>query len=202
MHVDGGRIKEEGIPMKQETKHAYVFPDPVALVTVADGHGGANIITLAWVGMASSDPRSVTIAIRPTRHSHGLLTAAGEFCLNIPGEELVRETDWCGVHSGRDFDKWAETGLTPEPSVHIAAPRITQCRYALECTVTETVHIGVHDLFVARVEAAFADPEILNDRGHVDYTLLRPMAYMPDQYWSLGERIYGYGDSKKDAPAE
>jgi flavin reductase (DIM6/NTAB) family NADH-FMN oxidoreductase RutF len=188
--------------MKQETKHAYVFPDPVALVTVADGSGGANIITLAWVGMASSDPRSVTIAIRPTRYSHALLVTAGEFCLNIPGEELVRQTDFCGVNSGRDHDKWAETGLTPEPSVHIAAPRIAQCRYSLECRVTETLHLGVHDLFVGEVLGAYADPEILDERNHVDYAKLRPMAYMPDEYWSLGARIYGYGQSKKDAAGE
>jgi flavin reductase (DIM6/NTAB) family NADH-FMN oxidoreductase RutF len=183
--------------MKQQTKHAYVFPDPVAMVTVADGEGGANIITLAWVGMASSDPRSVTIAIRPTRHSSGLLKAAGEFCLNIPGEELVRETDFCGVNSGRDHDKWAETGLTPEPSEHISAPRIAQCRYALECRVVETVSLGVHDLFVGEVLGAYADDSILDEAGKVDYTLLKPMAYMPDQYWSLGERIFGYGDSNK-----
>jgi flavin reductase (DIM6/NTAB) family NADH-FMN oxidoreductase RutF len=188
--------------MKRETKHAYVFPDPVALVTVSDGAGGANIITLAWVGMACSDPRCVTIAIRPSRHSSALLKAAGEFCVNIPGEHLVRETDHCGIVSGRDHDKWAETGLTPEASVHVAAPRIAQCHYSLECTVIETVPLGAHDLFVGRVEAAYADDSILDSAGKVDYTLLRPMAYMPDQYWSLGERIYGYGDSKKDAAAE
>lgn len=183
--------------MKQETRHAYVFPDPVALVTVPDSTGGANIITLAWVGMASSDPRSVTIAIRPSRHSHDLLVPAGEFCLNIPGEELVRETDWCGVNSGRDHDKWAETGLTPEPSEHILAPRIAQCRYALECRVVQTVSLGAHDLFVGEVLGAYADPALLDEKGRVDYTLLRPMAYMPDEYWSVGRRIYGYGDSKR-----
>jgi flavin reductase (DIM6/NTAB) family NADH-FMN oxidoreductase RutF len=183
--------------MKVETKHAYVFPDPVAMITVPDGAGGSNIITLAWVGMASSDPRSVTIAVRPTRHSHGLLKAAGEFCLNIPGEDLVRETDFCGVNSGRDHDKWAATGLTPEPSVHVAAPRIAQCRYSLECRVVETVGLGVHDLFVAEVVGAYADDSILSEAGKVDYTLLKPMAYMPDQYWSLGSKIFGYGDSNK-----
>ena len=182
--------------MKQETKHAYVFPDPVALVTVAGRKGGANIVTLAWVGMACSDPRCVTIAIRPSRYSNTLLKAAGEFCLNIPGRELVRETDHCGVVSGRDHDKWAETGLTPEPSEHIAAPRISQCRFALECTVIETVSLGAHDLFVGRVEGAYIDPSVLDESGKVDYTKLDPMAYLPDQYWSLGERIYGYGESK------
>ncbi|HEX9093369.1 MAG TPA: flavin reductase family protein [Coriobacteriia bacterium] len=183
--------------MKQETKHAYVFPDPVALVTVPDGAGGANIITLAWVGMASSDPRSVSIAVRPSRHSNTLLKAAGEFCLNIPGEDLVRQTDWCGVNSGRDHDKWAETGLTPEPATHIAAPRIAECRYSLECRVVETLQLGAHDLFVGQVVAAYADPDVLDDSGRVDYAKLRPMAYMPEEYWSLGAPIYGYGESRK-----
>lgn len=182
--------------MKQETRHAYVFPDPVALVTVADGEGGANIITLAWVGMASSDPKTITIAVRPSRLSNLLLRQAGEFCLNIPGEEIVRETDWCGVHSGRDFDKWAETGLTPEPSEHIGAPRILECRYALECSVVETLQLGAHDLFVGRVLASYADPSILDEKGRVDYAKLRPMAYLPEQYWSLGQPLYRYGESK------
>jgi flavin reductase (DIM6/NTAB) family NADH-FMN oxidoreductase RutF len=183
--------------VKQETKHAYVFPDPVALVTVADGAGSANIVTLAWVGMASSDPRSVSIAVRPSRHSNELLRASGEFCLNVPGVELVRETDVCGTVSGRDHDKWAETGLVPEPSEHVTAPRIAQCRYSLECRVVETLQLGAHDLFVGRVVAAFADPDVLDARGRVDYSRLRPMAYMPDEYWSLGERIYGYGESAR-----
>ncbi len=183
--------------MKISTTHAYVFPDPVALVTVPDGTGGANIITLAWVGMSCSDPRCVSVAIRPSRYSNTLLKAAGEFCLNIPGEELVAQTDLCGVVSGRDHDKWAEAGLTAEASEHVAAPRIAECRYGLECTVIETLALGAHDLFVGRVEVAWADESVLDSRGHVDYAALRPMAYMPDQYWSLGRKIYGYGDSKK-----
>ncbi len=183
--------------MKEPTNHVYVFPNPVALVTVPDGAGSANIITLAWVGMTCSDPLCISIAIRPSRHSNVLLRAAGEFCLNIPGEELVTQADHCGMVSGRDHDKWVETGLTPEPSQHVSAPRIAECRYALECKVIETVPLGAHDLFIARAEGAFADPAILDDRGHVDYAKLRPMAYMPNQYWSLGNRIYTYGESNK-----
>jgi flavin reductase (DIM6/NTAB) family NADH-FMN oxidoreductase RutF len=183
--------------MRRETTQAFVFPNPVALVTVADGADKANIITLAWVGMACSDPVSVSIAIRPSRYSHELLADTGELTLNIPGEDLLEATDLCGTVSGRDVDKWREAGLTPEPATKVGAPLIVECPYALECRVVETLSLGAHDLFVGKVLAAHADEDVLDEKGGVRYDRLRPLSYLPYDYYSIGERVYGYGESRK-----
>ena len=182
--------------MKVETKQAFVFPNPIALVTVADGDAKANIITIAWVGMACSDPVTITIAVRPSRHSHELLARAGEFVLNVPGRDLLEATDHCGVVSGRDHDKWSEAGLTPEPASHVGAPLIKECPYALECKVVETLELGAHDLFVARVLAAHVEHRFVEDGGELDYEAMELLTYLPYDYFTVGERIYHYGQSK------
>jgi flavin reductase (DIM6/NTAB) family NADH-FMN oxidoreductase RutF len=183
--------------VKTQVKRAFVFPGPVTLVTVADAAGGANIVTLAWVGMACSDPVCVTIAVRPSRHSHGLLKASGEFCVNIPSEDMAAATDLCGVVSGRDTDKWAAAGFTSEPAEHVSAPRIAECRYSLECRVVHSVVLGAHELFVGEVLGAYADESVLDEQGSLDYGLLRPFAYLPHHYHSVGPRLYEYGQSNK-----
>lgn len=183
--------------MKIQTRHAFVFPDPVALVTVSDYDGRANIVTLAWVGMACSDPVTVTIAVRPSRYSNELLRSAGEFVLNIPSEGIVEAVDHCGSVSGRDHDKWSETGLTPEPAEAVSAPRIAECAYALECRILETMPLGAHDLFIANVLGAYADERILTPDARLDHDVLRPLVYVPNEYRALGPRLYGYGDSSR-----
>jgi flavin reductase (DIM6/NTAB) family NADH-FMN oxidoreductase RutF len=183
--------------VKQRIEHAFVFPDPVVLVTVAgeDGEGTPNIITIAWVGMACSDPVAVTIAVRPSRHSHGLLVRTGEFAVNVPGAALTEQVDLCGTLSGRDVDKWERTGLTPEPARHISAPLIRECSYALECRVVETVPLGAHDLFVGQVLAAHADEDVLDEKGRLRYERIDPLTYLPFEYHRVGEKVYLRGQS-------
>jgi flavin reductase (DIM6/NTAB) family NADH-FMN oxidoreductase RutF len=183
--------------VKQETGQAFLFPNPVTLVTVADGEGRSNIITVAWAGMACSDPVTITIAIRPSRYSHELLAREGEFVLNVPGKNLLEQTDYCGVVSGRDTDKWAATGMTPAPAKHVGAPIIDECPYALECKVIETLELGAHDLFVGRVLAAHADEALLDEKGRLDYSGMEPLTYLPYDYFAVGEQVYHYGESRK-----
>jgi flavin reductase (DIM6/NTAB) family NADH-FMN oxidoreductase RutF len=175
--------------MKRATRQAFVLPNPVGLVTVAEGESGSNIVTIAWVGMACSDPVTVTIAVRPSRHSHELLLEEGEFVLNIPGEELLDAVDVCGKVSGGDSDKWELTGLTPEPALEVRAPLIAECPYSLECRVIEMLELGAHDLFVARVLAAHADERILDERGRLDYAAFKPLGYLPYEYRGLGPKL-------------
>lgn len=187
--------------MKQETGQAFVFPNPVALVAVADETGGSNLITLAWVGMACSDPVHVTIAIRPQRHSSGLLKAAGEFTLNIPSSGMVEAVDYCGSVSGRDHDKWSEAPFTREDATEVRAPLVAECRYALECSVVQVVPLGAHDLFISKVLVAHADDGIMDSHGHVDYAKLDPLAYAPHSYYRLEAAegpLYTYGQSLRD----
>lgn len=188
--------------MKQETGHAFVFPNPVALVAVADEAGDSNLITLAWVGMACSDPVHVTIAVRPQRYSFGLLKAAHEFTLNIPSADAVEAVDYCGSVSGRDHDKWAEAPFTRQDAKQVRAPLVAECRYALECTVVESLPLGAHELFVARVLVAHVDDSVLAEDGSIDQTKLDPLAYVPHEYRRLGdEAIYRYGQSVRDRRA-
>ena len=175
--------------MKRPTKQAFVFPDPVGLVTVAEGESSSNIVTIAWVCMACSDPVTVTIAVRSSRHSHELLLEEGEFVLNIPGEDLLGAVDLCGKVSGGDADKWELTGLTPEPAREVRAPLIVECPYSLECRVIEMLELGAHDLFVAHVLAAHADERILDERGRIDYEVFKPLGYLPYEYRGLGPRL-------------
>jgi flavin reductase (DIM6/NTAB) family NADH-FMN oxidoreductase RutF len=197
-HDDVEDPSEEAAEVKQETGHAYVFPDPVALIAVADESGGSNIITLAWVGMACSDPVHISIGVRPQRYSNGLLRAAGEFTLNLPSAEMVEAVDYCGSVSGRDHDKWAEAPFTREPARQVGAPLIAECRYALECRIVETVSLGAHDLFIARVLLAHVDDTVLAEDGSVDTAALDPLAYAPHAYFKMGEKVYTYGQSLRD----
>lgn len=188
--------------MKQETGQAFVFPDPVALVAVADEAGDSNLITLAWVGMASSEPVHVTIAVRPQRYSHDLLKTAGEFTLNIPSADLVERVDYCGSVSGRDHDKWTEAPFTREEARQVSAPLVAECKYSLECSVVQVLSLGAHDLFVSRVLVAHADDSILDPHGHVDYDKLDPLAYIPHEYRRLGgETLFRYGQSLRERKA-
>lgn len=187
--------------MKKELGSPTVFPCPVVLVTAVDSAGKPNIITLAWIGQACSDPPCVTIAIRPQRHTHAMIVASGEFVVNIPGQDMLEVVDYCGTVSGRRVDKFAKTGLTPAPATHVDAPLIEECRVNLECTVVNTVQLGVHDLFIGRILTAHVDESVLTERGKVDYGKLRPFCYNPDQYWSLGQQIGTYGFSNKNKAA-
>ena len=181
-----------------------LYPVPVVLVTCGTGDQ-ANIITLAWVGTICSDPPAVGIAIRPSRHSHGLISQAGEFVVNIPTADLVAQVDYCGQVSGRDVDKWVACGFTPEPASVVTTPLIAQCPVNLECELGRIIPLGTHDLFVGEIVAVQLDEAILDDarhsRGRIDYTKARPLAYLSGQYWGIGELLGQYGDWR-DGPLE
>jgi flavin reductase (DIM6/NTAB) family NADH-FMN oxidoreductase RutF len=170
-----------------------LYPVPAVLVTCGSGDQ-TNIITLAWVGTVCSDPPSVGIAIRSSRHSHGLIRQTEEFVVNIPTADLVAQVDYCGQVSGRDVDKWAACGFTPKPSTAVAPPLIAQCPVNLECELTQMIPLGAHDLFVGEIVSVHVDEAILNDRGHIDYTKARPLAYLGGYYHEIGELLGQYGD--------
>jgi len=177
--------------MKVEWKASeLLYPCPVVLVTCVDQGGKANVIPLAWVGVACSDPPTIGIAIRPQRYSYGLIQETKEFVVNIPTADILYETDYCGEVSGRDHDKFAETGLTPEPATHVKPPLIRECPVNLECTLQQVIKLGVHDLFLGQVVAVHADQAILDEKGRIDYAKAKPFVYNHGEYWSL-EKIIG-----------
>lgn len=174
----------------------YLYPVPVVLVTC--GIEKPNIITLAWVGTVCSDPPMVGIAVRPDRHSHHLIEETGEFVVNIPGEELLEATDRCGHASGRETDKFAATGLTPEPASEVRTPLIAECHVNMECKVRQKLELGAHDLFLGEVVAVHVDEEVLDEGGRrIDYGSARPFVLTFAEYRGLGEPLGTYGCSVK-----
>ncbi len=171
---------------------------PVVLVTCQDEGARANIITLGWVGVANSDPPMISVAIRPERHSHGIIKRTGEFVANLPTTAILKEMDFCGVASGSKVDKFSTAKLTPIPAEKLKAPLIKECPVNLECRVKQILPLGSHDLFLGEVVAAHMDTEIQDEKGRMDIHKASLFAFCPGamEYWSLGERIGRYGFTK------
>jgi flavin reductase (DIM6/NTAB) family NADH-FMN oxidoreductase RutF len=185
--------------MKIERKPSTaLLPTPVVLLSVA-GHGKdqANLITLAWVGTVCSAPPMLSVAIRPSRYSHGLVNAAREFVVNIPRADQVAQVDLAGVWSGAEHDKFEELGFTARPAKLVAAPLVDECPINIECVVRHQLALGAHDLYIAEIVATHYDEELLDSRGRLKTAALDAMAYVDGEYWSLGERLGSYGQAAK-----
>ena len=128
-----------------------LYPIPAVMVSVTDGAGQDDIITVAWTGTICTNPPMVYISVRPSRFSHHMLMETGEFVINLTTEKLTRATDYCGVRSGRAVDKFKETGLTREKAEFVKAPMIRESPVSIECRVTEVKKLGSHDMFLAEV---------------------------------------------------
>jgi flavin reductase (DIM6/NTAB) family NADH-FMN oxidoreductase RutF len=184
--------------MAKIVKKPFIALRPVPVVLVSCGHGEqANIITIAWTGILCSNPPQVGIGVQPSRHSHGLIRETGEFVVNIPGEGLLDEVEYCGFVSGRDADKFAARGMTPIPGSAVQTPIIAECAISLECRLVHTLPLGSHDLFVGEVVAVQLSEDVLDDRGRVDNEKLKPILFTGDGYWSLGGFLGRYGFKQK-----
>jgi flavin reductase (DIM6/NTAB) family NADH-FMN oxidoreductase RutF len=163
-----------------------LYPVPVVLVTCADEQGKPNVVTLAWVGTVASKPPQAAIAIRPSRYSHTVISQTGEFAINIPNADLLPAVDQCGHVSGARIDKFAQTGLTPEPASQIQPPLIAECPVNLECKLTQTIPLGSHDLFIGEIVAVHVDEDLLDENGFIDYSKTKAVTYVGNEYWGLG----------------
>jgi len=171
---------------------------PTLLVTCTDRSGRHNIITISYAGIVNTSPPIINISVKPSRYSHAMLKETGDFVINIPGEDLLKEADYCGVASGRDVDKFAATGLTALPASLVKSPLIKECPINLECVVQQVVTCGSYDLFIAEVVAAHGDEEYLQAGNKIDIARVKPIAFCYDsmQYWSLKENLGRYGYTK------
>ncbi len=176
---------------------AALFPCPVVLVTCVDSKGEPNIITLAWAGTVCSKPPMLGLGIRPHRYSYGLIERSGEFVVNIPTKDILKETDFCGTVSGKNVDKFSQTGLTPEPAEKVKPPLIKECPVNIECLVKKKIPLGVHHLFLGEIVYVHVDQEILDAKGRIDFNRASPFVYNQGEYWSLNKKIGVYGFSKK-----
>lgn len=177
-----------------------VYPLPAVMVSVGTAGGETNIITIAWTGTICTNPAMLYISVRPERHSHQMIKESGEFVVNLTTEALAKVTDYCGVRSGKDVDKWKETGLTRgKANALMFAPIIEECPVNIECKVTEIKELGSHDMFIAEVVSVQVSDEYLNESGKFCLNETGLMAYSHGEYISLGEKIgtFGYSVKKK-----
>jgi len=172
-----------------------LYPLPVVMVSVTDGEGNDNIITIAWAGTISSDPAMVSISVRPTRHSYEMIKKSSEFVINLTTEDLAYATDWCGVKSGRDVDKWQEMGLTKEASKYVKAPMIAEAPVSIECKVVKVEELGVHHMFLAEVIAVHADEQYIDENDKFELSNSKPLVYSHGEYYSLGKLLGTFGYS-------
>jgi len=172
-----------------------LYPLPVVMVSVADRNGQANILTVAWAGTVCTNPPMVSISVRPSRYSYSMLMETREFVINLTTKELVYATDFCGVKSGREIDKWKETGLTPVPSEQVKVPCIAESPVNIECKVVKVEQLGSHDMFTAEVVAVHADDKYMDKKGSFHLSDARPIVYSHGEYFALGERLGKFGYS-------
>jgi flavin reductase (DIM6/NTAB) family NADH-FMN oxidoreductase RutF len=191
-------VEQMSKDVPKAVKKPFVALRPVPVVLVSCGHGEqANIIAIAWTGILCSNPPQVGIGVRPSRHSHGLIQETGEFVVNVPGERLIDEVEYCGHVSGREVDKFATRGLTPVPGSAVQTPIIAECPINIECQVSHTLSLGSHDLFVGQVVAVQFSQEVLDERGRVDNGKLKPILFTGEEYWGLGSLLGRYGFSNR-----
>lgn len=171
-------------------------PVPVVLVSCGGAKGlKPNLITIAWIGSVCSEPPMLSIAVRPERYSHALIRSLGEFAVNIPSVELARATDWCGVVSGRDVDKFAGAGLTPAAGLKIACPVVMECPLNVECRVRRSLELGSHTLFLAEVVAVQVSAGLVDSRGRLDLQRAGLIAFAHGHYFALGRHVGHFGFS-------
>ena len=172
-----------------------LYPLPAVLVSCQGEEGEPNLITIGWVGTICSDPAMVSISIRPERYSHHMIKETGEFVINLTTEDLLEATDYCGVVSGRDVNKWEKMNLTPIPSEKVSVPAIEESPINIECKVTEIKELGTHHMFIAEVVNVRADEKYMDEKGkfHLEYS--KPIAYSHGTYFSLGEELGRFGYS-------
>lgn len=177
-----------------------LYPLPAVMVSCAREGGRPNIITLAWVGTICSDPAMVSISVRPERYSYGIIRETGEFVINLTTKDLAYATDYCGVKSGRDIDKFREMHLTPGKAGKMkAAPLIEESPVNIECQVTDVKELGSHHMFLAEVLAVDVDEAYLDEKGKFRLNDTGLLAYSHGEYFTLGEKCgsFGYSVRKK-----
>lgn len=181
--------------MKQNWRPGtMIYPLPAIMVSCGSTPEEQNVFTASWVGTICSDPAMCYVSIRPERHSYDIVKRNMEFTLNLTTEELARATDWCGVRSGRDYNKFEEMNLTPCQGVKVSAPYIEESPISIECRVKEIIKLGTHDMFIADVLNVIADERFINpDTGAFDMKQAGLLVYAHGGYYTMGELIGTFG---------
>ena len=181
-----------------KSPRAAVYPTPAALVSVYDENGKPNAMTAAWISNICAEPPAVVVGIRDSRYTYELIEKCGCFGVNIPSVKIAKETDYFGMYSGRDVDKFKETGLTVFEGKEIKVPLIEECPVNVECKVIKKVKIGTHYAFFGEVLKVYYDESMLDEKGSPDMLLADALAYGTAKYYTLKKVVAKYGFSKKE----
>lgn len=176
----------------------FIYPIPAVMVTSGDMEK-SNIMTVAWTGILNTNPAIVYISVRPERYSYKLIKNSKEFVINLTTEDLAFATDWCGVRSGKDYDKFKEMHLTKEKANHVKCPIIKESPVAIECKVIDIKEYGSHNTFVAQVLSIDADDKYIDEKGAFDISKCNLIAYANGGYYILGKKLgkFGFSVQKK-----
>lgn len=174
-------------------------PVPAVMVTCQRSGEKPNIITVAWTGTVCSDPPMLYVSIRPERYSHAIINETREFVVNLVNREMVKVCDWCGVRSGREYDKFREAKLTPCESARVGVPSIEESPLSLECVVADVIKLGSHDMFLAKIVSVSADERYCDETGKFSMDKAGLTTYCHGEYYALGEKLgtFGYSVKKK-----
>ena len=177
----------------------FLYPLPVVMVSCGTMEK-SNIITVAWTGILNTNPATVYIAVRPSRYSYHLIKEEGEFVINLTNKNLVRATDWCGVKTGSQVDKFKEMKLTKEKANFVKCPMIKESPVSVECKVREIQEMGSHHIFIADVLAIDADRQYIDENGAFDISKCDLIAYANGHYYTLGKKLgkFGFSVQKKN----
>ena len=176
-----------------------LYPVPAVLVSCRDKEGNDNVLTIAWAGTICSDPAMVSISVRKERHSYPMIKESGVFVINLTTRDLVQATDYCGVRSGKDEDKFAAMHLTKGEAEKINAPIIMESPVNIECQVVKVEELGSHHMFLAKVTGVQVDDQFMQDNGKFALNKTGLLAYSHGEYFDLGKPLgtFGYSVKKK-----
>ena len=177
-----------------------IYPIPAVMVSCSDSNGKTNIITISWTGTVNTNPAMCYISVRPSRYSQNMIKESGEFVINLTNKKLTKAADWCGVRSGKDYDKFKTMKLTPLKGKFVNAPLIKEAPVNIECRVQKIIPLGSHDMFLAEILAVHADKKLIDPKSNA--FLLNEsnlVSYIHGAYYESGDKIgkFGFSVEKK-----
>lgn len=176
-----------------------LYPLPAVMVSCQNENEKPNIITVAWAGTICTNPAMVSISVRPERYSYNIIKESKEFVINLVTKDLVYATDYCGVKSGRDVDKFKEMKLTPIKMEHVSAPGIGESPVNIQCKVEQILELGSHHMFIAKVAGVTVDEKYINETGKFCLNESELVTYSHGEYFKIGDKLgsFGYSVRKK-----
>ena len=175
---------------------ALLAPLPAVLITTGDMEN-SNIATVAWTGIVNTIPPKTYISLRKSRYSYEIIEKTGEFAINLTTASMVKSVDYCGIYTGRKVDKFKKCNFTKEAASKISAPIIGESPLSLECKVTQTQDLGTHVMMLADILATNVDEKLLDKNGKMDLSRAELIAFAHGEYFALGKKLSGFGDSAR-----